>query len=78
MNRIDLCGSWTMTGADGTRIASEVPGSVLKTLLDNGKIVDPFDGMNEYAVCDVLRQEWRFERSFEVTVEIDRDRKSVV
>ena len=70
MNRIDLCGSWTMTGADGARIASEVPGSVLKTLLDNGKIVDPFDGMNEYAVCDVLRQEWRFERSFEVTAEM--------
>ena len=40
MNRIDLCGSWTMTGADGARIASEVPGSVLKTLLDNGKIAD--------------------------------------
>ena len=40
MNRIDLCGNWTMTGADGTHIVSEVPGSVLRTLLDNGKIAE--------------------------------------
>lgn len=67
MKKLDLCGSWTMTGEDGRSYDSFVPGSVLKTLLDHGVLPDPFDGMNESAACLETRRRWRFERSFEVT-----------
>ena len=69
MKKLDLCGSWIMTGADGHRFPAEVPGTVLKTLLDNGVIPDPFDGLNETIACDALKSVWSFERSFDVTEE---------
>ena len=55
MKKLNLCGTWTMTGEDGRSFPSEVPGSVLKTLLDRKAIPDPFDGMNEYAACAETR-----------------------
>ena len=69
MHRTDLGGRWIMTGEDGRSFPSEVPGSVLKTLLDHGAIPDPFDGMNETAACGETRQRWRFERTFRMTEE---------
>ena len=58
-----------MTGEDGRSFPSEVPGSVLKTLLDRKAIPDPFDGMNEYTACAETRHRWRFERAFTVSGE---------
>ena len=58
-----------MTGEDGRSFPSEVPGSVLKTLLDRKAISDPFDGMNEYAACAETRHRWCFERTFTVSGE---------
>ncbi len=55
-----------MIGDDGRTYPSEVPGSVLKTLLDCDAIPDPFDGLNEKTACDETRHTWRFERSFRV------------
>ncbi len=69
MEKLNLCGSWILTGEDGRSFPAVVPGTVLKTLLDSGEIDNPFDGMNEQAACEVLRREWRFERTFEVSTE---------
>ena len=69
MKKLNLCGTWTMTGEDGRSFPSEVPGSVLKTLLDRKAIPDPFDGMNEYTACAETRHRWRFERAFTVSGE---------
>ena len=69
MHQTDLGGTWTMTGEDGRSFLSEVPGSVLKTLLDHGAIRDPFDGMNEEAACGETRHRWSFERTFRMAEE---------
>ena len=70
MIKLNLCGAWTLRGADGSSWSAEVPGTVLKTLLDHGAIPDPFDGLDEREACAALRQEWVFERAFEVTEEM--------
>lgn len=59
-----------MTGEDGRRFPAEVPGTVLKTLLDSGAVPDPFDGLNETAACEETRHTWSFERSFDVPEEL--------
>ena len=69
MYQTDLGGRWIMTGEDGRSFPSEVPGSVLKTLLDHGAIQDPFDGMNETVACGETRQRWSFERTFRMAEE---------
>ncbi len=67
MEKLDLCGSWTLTDEDGRRFSCTVPGTVLSTLLEHGVIDDPFDGMNEEAACAQTRKTWTFERVFSVT-----------
>ena len=69
MNRLDLCGTWELTGEDGRRFSAAVPGTVLGTLLDHGAISDPFDGMNEEQARAETRKTWRFERTFSVDAE---------
>ena len=56
MKKLNLCGTWEMTGEDGRSFPSEVPGSVLNTLLEYGEIPDPFDGMNEFTACAETRR----------------------
>ena len=51
MMKLDLKGAWDMFTDDGERIRAEIPGTVLGTLLADGRIPDPFDGMNEAAAC---------------------------
>ena len=55
-----------MTGGDGKTYPAEVPGSVLQTLLEQGVIPDPFDGMNEFTACAETRRGWCFARTFHV------------
>ena len=69
MNKLSLCGPWTMTGEDGRRFQASVPGTVLGTLLENGAIRDPYDEMNETAACAQTETTWHFEREFSVTAE---------
>ena len=69
MKKLNLCGTWEMTGEDGRSFPSEVPGSVLDTLLEHGEIPDPFDGMNEFTACAETRRRWCFARSFRMTEE---------
>ena len=70
MKKLKLDGCWTMTGGDGKRFQAEVPGTVLKTLLDHHEIPDPFDGMNEYAACEQMKRTWCFERTFDLPAEM--------
>ena len=69
MKKTDLGGSWLMTGEDGRSCFAQVPGTVLSTLLEQGEIPDPFDGMNEQSVCAALDKTYTFERDFLLTGE---------
>ena len=66
METISLCGMWDMVCTDGRRFSASVPGSVLQTLLAAGDIPDPFDGTQEYAVCNRTRETYSFVRRFEL------------
>ena len=65
----NLSGPWILETGDGSRYETQVPGTLLQTLLSHGVIPDPFDGMNEYAVCEATRQTAAFERTFTVSPE---------
>ncbi len=69
MNKINLDGKWKLTCDDGKEWETQVPGSVLGTLLQYGDIPDPYDGMNEYDILPVLEKTYTFEREFSVTKE---------
>ena len=69
MKKLNLCGTWEMTGEDGRSFPAEVPGSVLRTLLDHGVLPDPFDGLNEFAACAETRRRWCFQCAFTVSDE---------
>ena len=64
-----LNGSWRMTGADKKEYTAQVPGSVLRTLLEHKVIPDPFDGINEPLGTAATEAEYAFERTFEVSAE---------
>ena len=69
MMKLDLCGAWEMFADRGERIRTNVPGTVLSTLLEKGMIPDPFDGMNEKEACAETEKVWHFERNFFVAAE---------
>ncbi len=53
---------------DGNEVYStEVPGSILKTLLDHKVIPDPFDALNEQLGTDATKKPWIFERTFDIS-----------
>ena len=64
-----LSDSWILRTEDGRCYNTRVPGTLLQTLLENGAIPDPFDGLNEYAVCEQTRQRFSLERSLFVSAE---------
>ena len=66
MHKQSLNGSWLMTDASGASYSSQVPGGVLATLLENQVIPDPFDGQNETIALEKLREDYAFERTFDV------------
>ena len=68
MKQVTLNGSWSMNqrGEDVIYKAS-VPGSVLSALLDAKAIPDPYDRMNEYPVRDLFRNDFIFQREFEIS-----------
>ena len=70
MIRLNLNGPWIMTGENGKKWESTVPGSVLDTLLYYGEIPDPFDGLNEWIACDKMKETFVFERVFQVSEEM--------
>ncbi|HEX3017791.1 MAG TPA: glycoside hydrolase family 2 TIM barrel-domain containing protein [Caproicibacter sp.] len=44
-----------------------IPGSAMTTYVKQGIIPDPFEGMNEYAVKEFLRNDFEIEGTFEIT-----------
>jgi beta-mannosidase len=71
MLSIDLNGAWKMrrTG-DDEWIEATVPGSVYGDLLAAGRMPDPFYRDNEERVRDLSRDDYEYERSFQVGREI--------
>ena len=69
MIKLNLDGAWAMFSEDGARHSAEIPGTVLSTLLADGSIPDPFDGMNEGAACAETEKTWHFEKTFDVSAE---------
>ena len=55
-----------MKDTDKAEYSAQVPGTVLKTLLDYKEIPDPFDGLNEKIGTDATRKVWIFEKTFDV------------
>ena len=69
MKKVNLNGIWRLIANDGRAWDTEVPGTVMKTLLDNGVIPDPFDGMNEEEACRQMDQDYIYERVFDLPEE---------
>ena len=69
MNRISLNGQWSLHSENGESWETAVPGTVLNTLLENKRIPDPFDGMNEEIACHAMDQVYVFSRDFAMTEE---------
>ena len=67
MRTIDLAGDWQLIrAATREKVPARVPGDTHSALLAAGKIPDPYLGMNELEVQWVGREDWSYERSFEV------------
>lgn len=65
-----LNGQWQMHALpEGELLACTIPGSVASALLDHGKLPDPYWRDNEEKIQSVFRQDFQFERSFEVKAE---------
>ncbi|MDR0886205.1 MAG: glycoside hydrolase family 2 protein [Clostridiales Family XIII bacterium] len=67
MRTVSLDGKWHMRDiASGKTYDANVPGSVISCLLEHEAIVDPYVGTNEYEVRDYLRNDFSYERSFDL------------
>lgn len=74
-----LNGQWQMCEAgEGKWMPADIPGSVVSTLLNSGQIPDPYVGLNEYAVRDLMEKDYIFERSFSLTDEMLQKPKLVL
>lgn len=59
-----LNGKWELAGFEDTPLCCELPGSVLSTLLENGRVVDPYFGANEKSVQPIFDKDYDFSRTF--------------
>ena len=66
MKRIDLAGTWEMTG-NGYRVCGQIPGSVYSFLLAQGLMEDPFWRDNEDAALELMEHRYTFSRKFGFT-----------
>lgn len=63
-----LNGQWQMYAlSDGEKMNCTIPGSAASALLENGKLADPYWRDNEEKIQPVFRQDFLFERGFEVS-----------
>lgn len=68
--RICLDKNWQFTQADKNEwMPAKVHGTVHQNLIDNGKLIDPFWGMNEEKVQWVEKEDWKYKTSFVITEE---------
>lgn len=74
----DACARQMLNGSDwtfgqaryGNRYPATVPGVVHTDLMANGIIDDPFDGLNERGVQWIDKEDWVYEKDFEVDPDI--------
>jgi beta-mannosidase len=58
---------------------AQIPGSVMSTLIANGKIGDPFWRDNEYEARELFRKDYEFQREFTLSKEIyEKDKLELV
>lgn len=68
---IELKGDWSLKNRAGNyALTATVPGDTHTALLTAGKIPDPFWARNELDLQWIGREDWIYERSFEVTAEL--------
>ncbi len=71
MKTLSLTGIWQLQDNLGLSMQEvQVPGSVYNDLLQAGIIEDPFYRDNEKNAKDVMRQEYRYSRSFDVSEDL--------
>ena len=66
MTKLDLNGTWRLTGA-GYDCTGTIPGSVYSFLLDNNLMEDPFYRQNELEALKLMENEFTFTRTFDFT-----------
>ena len=68
--KISLNKGWEFSQAGkGEWLPATVPGTVHQDLIDNGKLVNPFFGMNEEKVQWVEKEDWKYKTTFTLTKE---------
>jgi beta-mannosidase len=77
MERLDLCGDWTLWRKDEPQkqFPASVPGCVHLDLMANSEIPDPFYRDNEDQLMWIGESDWTYERTFSADEELlERDR----
>ena len=64
MTKLDLNGTWRMTGA-GFDCTGTIPGSVYSFLLDNHLMENPFYRQNELEALKLMENEFTFSKTFD-------------
>ncbi|MFA5006513.1 MAG: glycoside hydrolase family 2 protein [Candidatus Izemoplasmatales bacterium] len=64
--RIDLNGTWILSGGPADHVRGTVPGSVYGDLLAAGLMKDPFDQDNEYEARELMVHDYVYERDFDI------------
>ncbi|MBQ8771073.1 MAG: glycoside hydrolase family 2 protein [Bacteroides sp.] len=68
--RICLNKGWEFSQVGkGEWLPATVPGTVHQDLIDNGKLINPFFGMNEEKVQWVEKEDWQYKTTFTLTKE---------
>ena len=68
--RLKLDKNWQFTQADKNEwMPAKVCGTVHQDLIDNGKLINPFFGMNEEKVQWVEKEDWKYRTTFMVSEE---------
>jgi len=74
---VDLAGDWQLVRVSTDEaVPARVPGDTYSALLAAGKIPDPYEGVNELAVQWVGREDWAYERSFQVDEDFLREKEA--
>lgn len=64
-----LSDSWTITNQNGIKVKSDAPCSVISALLDNKLIENPYYRLNEEKVQPLLKEDYKFEKTFNLNEE---------
>lgn len=70
MKKVTLNGEWRFGKAGEEQLPVVIPGSVLSGLLANEKIEDPYYRENEEPTRELFRDNYIFERSFDISEEL--------